>query len=211
MAKQIKLSYRFGATKAEKEAWRALYEAAKAEGLSQYYLKQIFGKPTKGNKTARTDEAKIARNEWQSLIFLGETPKGKLTSEGTPRPIKRAKASKRAETAADEYYNSVLDWLEVYNKSDITGKPLHWSEEQIHAFRLKVNEKWHMRRSMKGWTDDFFEFLDSLSSDSTGKVKKSKSFSNTFEPIRRAAAEFAEQMREDEQNALLESKETNND
>ena len=192
MAKQIKLSYRFGATKAERDAWDALAEIAKEQGLSDYYFKQIFGKTSKRSKAAAS-----IRKGWQDAIQ--KYPNGKIDAntpyvyKGAPYPIGIKKARKRQAEHDIAYYNDFIEFFGV-SPLEYDDTELQWSREEIKYFTDNLQSLWRFRRG-RIKNENMFDFFENLTHESKTKIENDKFFGRHWSDFIAKINEIVTEMR----------------
>lgn len=192
MAKQIKLSYRFGATKAERDAWDALANIAKEQGLSDYYFKQIFGKTSKRSKAAAS-----IRKGWQNVIQTH--PNEKIDKnvpyvyKGAPYPIGIKKARKRQAEHDIAYYNEFIEFFGV-SPLEYNGTELQWSREEIKYFTDNLQSLWKFRRG-RIKNENMFDFFENLTHESKTKIENDKFFGRHWSDFIAKINEIVTEMR----------------
>lgn len=193
MAKQIKLSYRFGATKAERDAWDALAEIAKEQGLSDYYFKQIFGKTSKRSKAAAS-----IRKGWQNVIQT--YPNARIDAnrpyvyKGAPYAIGIKKAQQRQSKHDTEYYNDFLEFWGIA-PLELDGTPLTWNKEEIQMFTNSLQSLWRLRRG-RIKNGNMFDFFENISADSKAGIHNDRLFFQHWQPFIDVMREIVEEMRQ---------------
>lgn len=192
MAKQIKLSYRFGATKAERDAWDALAEIAKEQGISDYYFKQIFGKTSKRSKPAAS-----IRKGWQSVIQT--YPNARIDAnrpyvyKGAPYSIGIKKARKRQAEHDIAYYNDFIEFFGV-SPLEYDGTELQWSREEIKYFTDNLQALWRFRRG-RIKNGNMFDFFENLTSDSKTNLLNDRLFYSHWKDFIEKINEIVTEMR----------------
>lgn len=193
MAKQkITISYRFGATKAERDAWDALAEVAKEQGISPYYFKQIFGKTSKRSKVA----AEVRRG-WQEVIRT--YPDGKIDKnapyvyKAAPYPIGIKKARKRQAEHDIAFYNDFIEFFGI-SPLEYDDTELQWSPDEIKYFTDNLQALWKFRRGhIKN--ENMFDFFENLTHDSKTKIENDKFFARHWSDFIAKINEIVTEMR----------------
>ena len=193
MAKQkITISYRFGATKAERDAWDALAEVAKEQGISPYYFKQIFGKTSKRSKVA----AEVRRG-WQEVIKTYPSTKiddnRPYVYRGAPYSVGLKKAQQRQAKHDADYYNDFLEFWGIA-PLELDGTPLTWTKEEIQKFTSMLQALWRFRRG-RIKTQNMFDFFENLSADSKSGIHNDRLFFQHWQPFIDLMCEIVEEMR----------------